>query len=256
MFSEAQTEKLLRTQKRFLSFPGVKEPKIVELYCVRCGETGYQLKCCNSIWCPICNLKLSWKTSKIIKKINKKVPGHYIRLFITLTLKNTHTITAEHFRYYRKMFIRKLIRKKEIKEILIGGLYSFDWTINSKHPLHTYNIHIHLLAYATRFIPVGKLSECWREITGGSYIVDIRYVKNTSKAIAEVQKYIQSNKSILYCEKRHREELIRAVQSIRRFSRFGIAYQVKIEKEKKKCQQCGGKIYWTGREIYSGLFGI
>lgn len=75
---------------------------------------------------------------------------------------------------------------------MLGGFYSYENTYNEKtgewHP------HLHIFGVLEEWIDVQKLSATWHEITGDSYIVDVRRVKKDkvhgySKAIAEVCKY-------------------------------------------------------------------
>ena len=51
------------------------------------------------------------------------------------------------------------------------------------------NVHAHIIINA-RFWAQNDISELWKEITGDDFIVDIRKIKNPSKAIKEVFKYI------------------------------------------------------------------
>ena len=71
-------------------------------------------------------------------------------------------------------------------------MYSYENTYNEKtgewHP------HVHMFALLDTWIDQEQLSETWHEITGDSFVVDIRKVKKDkdfgySKAAAEVCKY-------------------------------------------------------------------
>ena len=75
---------------------------------------------------------------------------------------------------------------------LLGGFYSYENTYNEKtgewHP------HLHIFGVLEEWIDQESLAETWHEITGDSYIVDIRRVRKHKElgygeAIAEVCKY-------------------------------------------------------------------
>jgi len=256
MYTINQVRGLLNSQSPFLEYPGVRRPYIYVGSCPCCGDERYILKCCRSIWCPICNLKLAGKTYHQMQYINSEIPKKYIRQFVTLTFRNTALITKHFFRQYRNIFVKKFLRKKPFKKTVIGGFYSFDWTINQWYRDHTFNIHIHLLWFSRSFYHPDFLSRKWSEASGDSQIVDIRLVKNIDKALYEVQKYIQASKSILACEEKRRTELINAVQGIRRFSKFGQAYKVKIPKTKATCDQCNEFYIYEREPLHTEQFSV
>jgi len=75
---------------------------------------------------------------------------------------------------------------KLFKNRISSGCWFFQITINKEtgcwHP------HIHCLVNGL-FISQKKLSKAWSKATGGSYIVDIRAVKDVSKACKYVSRY-------------------------------------------------------------------
>ena len=257
MYSLKQTIKLLTLQKKFLDFPGVRQPYIYTLYCHKCDKEHYIMHCCRSVWCPICNLKESHKIGSIMKRINKQIPFWEKRLFITLTFKNTKKIDKGTIKEYRKAFTKKFLRAKGIKENIKGGIYSFDWTISQLQKKKPINFHLHLLAFSKRYIAQKKLSEVWEQATGDSYIVDIRKVNNMNKAIYEVIKYIQSNKALAKQNNKQKRQIIEAISGTRRYSKFGIAYKQKLKKHKAKCHICKNKLeFQRGEILYPEHFGV
>jgi hypothetical protein len=240
MFTEKQVKTLIAKQKYFLNFPGVRKPFVVLRKCCDCGQKMYQLKCCKSIWCPICNLQQSLKIAKEFRFFQKKFQNKKIA-FLTLTYKNIKSINETTFQNYRNCFTKKFIRYKEIKQKIIGGLYAFDYTI-SKY--NTYNFHLHCLVFLNDYINQKVLSKYWKKATGNSFVVDIREVKNIKSGIQECLKYLNSNK--LLAENLNDlkvKELIKSVQKIKRFSKFGCCYGVKIPKNVIKCNNCNSENY-------------
>ena len=170
---------------------------------------------------------------------------------MTLTWKNIDKVDVDTFKNYRNDFTKKFLRCKELKNKIFGGLYAFDYTINEKTKY--YNFHLHCLCFLNEYIPQKILSELWLRITGNSYIVDIRKINDIKNGIAEVMKYIQSNKLLLVSDDYKRQKLIDCVSEIRRFSKFGKLYKEKLEKGILKCGEnhCGrghrGSLKETGR---------
>ena len=187
---------------------------------------------------------------------------------MTLTFKNVRLITPNDWKVYRHVFTKKFLRDSIIKKIIIGGLYCFDYTISNR----SYNIHLHLLAITQKpktpikptkrllkkfsvktkkairrrieslnngYIPQDLLSSIWKEKTGDSFIVDIRKVNNTDKAMFEVLKYVQSNKLLLEQDEYLRSVLVQNLKGLRLFSRFGKMYRRQlIDNPNDGCYYC------------------
>lgn len=240
MFTESQAEGLLQKQKDFMLFPNVK-PAIKVLYICRCcGKRQVRLQCCGSMWCPVCNLKLSLKISSQFIRFSI-LHKHLKKVFLTLTWKNIDKLEDDTFKNYRNDFTKKFLRNKIIKDKIYGGLYAFDYTINSVSGF--YNFHLHCIVFLNEYIPQSVLSDVWLRITKDSYVVDIRKINDIKNGIAEVMKYIQSNKLLLVSDEYKRQKLIDCISSIRRFSKFGKLYKEKLEKGILKCGDCKSQMF-------------
>ena len=66
-----------------------------------------------------------------------------------------------------------------------GAMYSYENTYNEKtgewHP------HVHMFALLDTWIDQEQLSETWHEITGDSFVVDIRKVKKIKTLVIQRQ---------------------------------------------------------------------
>lgn len=247
MLTKVQVSALIESQIPFLDLPGVRPPYVSTLYCQSCLEEHYTLRCCRSIWCPICNLKISIRLSDYMNQLDHMLAKEYKRLFITLTFKNIGRIDAHTFQDFRDQFRRKFLRSKKIKALILGGFYFFDWTISTNYPSDPFNIHIHMLAYSKQYIPFHILKDQWYRATGDSYIVWIKDVKEIDHAVKEVCKYVASNKKMMDAKPEIRDQLILAIQDIRRYSKFGIAYKIKLPRLPCKCMFCGGAKFSLSR---------
>lgn len=163
-----------------------------------------KMRVCNQhLLCPFCaSIRASRsiqrnapRVSEILRQNRKLKP-----VLLTLTVANGKDL-AERQEHLMSAF-RTLIKRRQdwLKKgrgynqfcKLLGGFYSYENTYNEKtgewHP------HLHIFGVLEEWIDQEDLSETWHEITGDSYIVDIRRVKKHKelgygKAIAEVCKY-------------------------------------------------------------------
>ena len=163
-----------------------------------------KMRVCNQhLLCPFC---ASIRASRSIQRNNPKVveilrQNRKLKpVLLTLTVANGKDL-AERQEHLMSAF-RTLIKRRQdwLKKgrgynqfcKLLGGFYSYENTYNEKtgewHP------HLHIFGVLEEWIDQESLAETWHEITGDSYIVDIRRVRKHKelgygKAIAEVCKY-------------------------------------------------------------------
>ena len=119
---------------------------------------------------------------------------------LTLTVKNgydlqersSHLITSLRTLIKRRQDYKKKGRGFNEFCKIDGAMYSYENTYNEQtgewHP------HVHMLVLLNDWIDQEQLSETWHEITGDSFVVDVRRVKKSkefgyAKAAAEVCKY-------------------------------------------------------------------
>lgn len=163
-----------------------------------------KMRVCNQhLLCPFCaSIRASRsiqrnapRVSEILRQNRKLKP-----VLLTFTVANGKDL-AERQEHLMSAF-RTLIKRRQdwLKKgrgynqfcKLQGGFYSYENTYNEKtgewHP------HLHMFGVLEEWIDQEELAETWHEITGDSYIVDIRRVRKHKelgygKAIAEVCKY-------------------------------------------------------------------
>lgn len=163
-----------------------------------------KMRVCNQhLLCPFC---ASIRASRSITKNNPRVEeilrsnSKLKPVLLTFTVTNGADL-AERQKHLMDAF-RTLIKRRQdwLKKgwgynefcKLKGGFYSYENTYNEKtgewHP------HLHIFAVLEEWIDQAELAKTWHEITGDSFIVDIRRVRKHKelgygKAIAEVCKY-------------------------------------------------------------------
>lgn len=240
MLTSQQVSGWLEKQKPFLLYPGVRPPYVSSIFCSDCQAQWFTLRCCRSVWCPICNWKLAVRMSDYLKQLRSMLSSNYKALMITLTFKNIERMSMYTFTDYRHTFRKKFLRSGKIKKLILGGFYSFDWTVSKTCYDQPFNIHIHLLAFSKAYIPFHILKTQWHKATGDSEVVWISDVQNLDKAMHEVCNYIEQTEKLSNCRPDKREELMKSIQGMRRFSKFGIAYKIKLPRKKGRCAKCKG----------------
>lgn len=207
-----------------------------------CGDTvAYPLSCGHRL-CPVCmrrrSARLSAKVMNFIEGAFFLVPvkgekgkrkRQYIKMknpvFITLTEKNVLTIDKKYFSGLRRRVTK--LRHRDIFDKCEGGFYGIETTYNSD--TKTWHVHVHMIV-DTEYIPQAELSEAWEDITGGSYIVDIRKINNAEKAGKEVAKYIVKPGEFLQ-DPELVNEFLNAVKGARLVSTFGKYHNIQFEDE-------------------------
>jgi len=113
------------------------------------------------------------------------------------------------------------------------------------------NLHCHLLVYGN-YYPKADLKQEWYRITGDSYILDVKEIKDVNKGVGEVSKYIY--KPPTYFELMDYVDYLLAISGVRRIHTFGIFYNFSSDvpaepKEKQVCPYCGWTLEWIGMEL-------
>ncbi len=159
--------------------------------------------CNQHLLCPFC---AGIRASKAIQKYSERVDevlkqNRKLRVaLLTLTVKNGHDLqerSSHLITSLRTLIKRRQDYKKKGRGFnefckIDGAMYSYENTYNEQtgewHP------HVHMLVLLNDWIDQEQLSETWHEITGDSFVVDVRRVKKSkefgyAKAAAEVCKY-------------------------------------------------------------------
>lgn len=159
--------------------------------------------CNQHLLCPFC---AGIRASKAIQKYSERVDevlkqNRKLKVaLLTLTVKNGHDLqerSSHLITSLRTLIKRRQDYKKKERGFnefckIDGAMYSYENTYNEKtgewHP------HVHMLVLLNDWIDQEQLSDTWHEITGDSFVVDVRRVKKSkefgyAKAAAEVCKY-------------------------------------------------------------------
>ena len=159
--------------------------------------------CGQHLLCPFC---AGIRASKSIQKYTQRVDEVLSKnrklkpVLITFTVKNGSDL-RERSSHLIKSFRALLERRRDYLKKgrgfnefckINGAMYSYENTFNES--TQEWHPHIHLFALLDEWLDQEQLSELWHDITGDSFIVDVRKVKKSkdsgyAKAAAEVCKY-------------------------------------------------------------------
>ena len=149
---------------------------------IETGEVRVMANACHLRFCPACarakanlirhNL-YQWGKDKSLK-------------FLTLTLKHSSRPLNESISFLTRSF-NKLRRLPIFRSAWRSGVWFLQVTYNAQkdewHP------HLHCLIDGG-YIDHSTIRRHWRQVTHGSYIVDIRRVRDVRKAVNEVSRYV------------------------------------------------------------------
>lgn len=165
--------------------------------------------------------------------IVKACDGRQLR-FITLTLRSTDRPLQETIDRLLKSFNR-LRRTHICSKSMVGGIYFLEITLGTSTGL--WHPHLHVLVEGS-FIPQKLLADEWLSITGDSYIVDIRALRDSKAAAGYVAKYAGKALSAnVINDPDHLREGIVALAGRRVFSCFGTWVHLNLSKHPESAQE-------------------
>lgn len=140
---------------------------------------------CKLRWCPICRDVSRMITTKAVDEwlVVQKYPK-----MVTFTLKHCDDPLQLQIKRIYDCF-RKIRRRAYFQRLVTGGIWFFQLKFNQD--TQQWHPHIHCLV-AGQFLPHARLKSLWHKITGDSFVVDIRAVKDLKNVSSEVARYATS----------------------------------------------------------------
>ena len=179
------------------------------------GRYRIRANYCRSRHCEPC---MRSKANKIARNLEARLKAGADQeyRFVTLTLAHSSAPLADQIRRLFGCF-RKLRHRGLWKCTQRGGAFMLE-VKKSKTGWHP---HLHIVTSGS-FLNQRALSEIWREITGDSFIVDVRQVKSAHDAAYYVSKYITKGTSAdVWDDDDAAAEWITASKGVRTCSTFG-----------------------------------
>lgn len=168
------------------------------------GEYRVQASHCKDRWCDACSRDRGMLVSSNLAEWLRRQPAR----FITLTLKHNSTPLTKQIARLRACY-QELRRTKLWKQAVRGTVSVIEIQLSKADLWHP---HLHILAVGN-FIPQHDLAAAWHGITGDSWIVDVRAVKDPTTAAGYVAKYVAKPISSRIYD--HPDKLQEAVVSLR-----------------------------------------
>ncbi len=195
-----------------------------------CGEhtlRSYPTFRCKKLFCPDCAAERANRLSRQTEaKIAEAMRTNKGRLcFLTLTAKNTPTLEGGLSKL-KKDFAR-FKRSKNWKAHIKGYSGGFDYTSNPK--TNDFHVHLHLIVLRGKFWSQSDISDAWRDVTGDSFVVDIREVKNIHKGVKELCKYVVKPSDLMKMPDAQFLEVVNMKKGTRMFVSGGCFYNVKLD---------------------------
>ncbi len=195
-----------------------------------CGQhtvKSYPTFRCKKLICPDCASDRAARLSRQTElKIAEAMQTNSGRLcLLTLTIKNTPTYEGGLLKL--KENFTKFKRSKVWREHIKGYFASFEHTENPK--TDDFHVHLHLIVLRGKFWSQSDISDAWRSVTGDSFIVDIRQIKDIHKGVKEVCKYIVKSVDLLKMTDEKFRQVIELKKGTRMFISGGCFYNVKLD---------------------------
>jgi hypothetical protein len=121
------------------------------------------------------------------RHLGKRPAGRY--RFITLTLKHDARPLADQLRHLMKSYGQ--LRRHAVFGTQRGGAYFLEVKIGDDGQWHP---HLHLITEGY-FLPRQELSDAWHKVTGGSFVTDVRGLRDEKRVVFEVTKYVAKGTS-------------------------------------------------------------
>lgn len=171
---------------------------------------------CKLRWCPICR---DVSRRIVTTAVDKWLKIQKFPKMITLTLQHSDDPLQLQITKLYDCF-RRLRRRAYFQRLITGGVWFFQLKFNSTS--EQWHPHIHCLV-AGKFLPHARLKALWLEITGDSYVVDIRPVKDLENASTEVARYATSPADITSVDLQRALEIFYATKNRRICGSWGSA---------------------------------
>ena len=178
---------------------------------------------CRHRWCEAC---AGDRRRIIVRNLQSKLPTDDLRL-LTLTLKSAPgDLRPQLDRLYDSF--RTFRRHRDIRDRMTGGIYFLELTYNERtacwHP------HLHVL-FGGFYLPHALAKQTWLDLTGDSFIVDVRRLRDRRGAASYVAKYASKSVSAsVWAHPRRLDQAIAALDRRRTFQTFGTWQQLHLSR--------------------------
>ena len=190
------------------------------------GSVRVFSRSCNLRWCPLC---AGAKANRIRGNTGQWLSGEKYPKFLTLTLKHNSAPLSEQLDRLYAAF-KNLRRIKLWKDRVNGGIWFFQVTKSKQdgfwHP------HLHIVI-SGGYVSKSKLKTAWEKITGDSFIIDIKLIRDHKKVADYVARYSSRPCTLKNRPLDELKELFYALDGRRLCGTFGTAKAAKLTAKPK-----------------------
>lgn len=198
---------------RLTRFDGCGSDCVVEWSPAR-GRHRLRANYCGDRFCvPCCTAR----SHEFKRRLTSWVGTARLR-FITLTLRGDERPLCERLTHLLRAFL-KLRRSRLWSDKVAGGVYVVEITRGAAG--NFWHVHLHVLCIGS-YIDGDELKDAWRRASGGSFVTDVREVKDKDRGVGYVAKYASKgfDRSVLQ-DPDSLCECILALRGRRLFGTFG-----------------------------------
>ena len=197
--------------------------------------------CKKHLLCPFCARRRAAKmVEKNLPKIETAIASQKALkpVMITFTVKNGFNL-EERYRHVRGAVKRLMQRRRDVQKgqkwtefaKVAGGIASYEITNHEDNGWHP---HVHMICLLNDWIDQKALSREWEEITGDSFIVDIRRIKprdggkggvDIASGLLEVCKYALKFQDLTLEDTWHAYNVLRTRRLVQG---FGCLYGIEV----------------------------
>lgn len=156
------------------------------------GKWKVTSKHCQDALCPACSRERQHTIADALTKWTTARNLEHPLKFITLTLAASTAPLDQQVQNLKKAF-KRLRGRRFWKQRIEGGIWFFELTWSTESSM--WHPHLHVIAEGS-YIPQSILADEWKLVTHGSYIVDVRAVKDRRTAFGYVAKYVAKNHNL------------------------------------------------------------
>lgn len=179
---------------------------------------GGMVRCCwgycRDRLCPTCQ---RLRGRDLARKCEAAISRMDAPRLLTLTLAHRPDGLGSELRRLGEAF-RKLRRLDGWKRRVRGGAWSIEVTWSER--TESWHAHLHVIVDG-EFFPQRVLSEMWRDVTGDSYIVDVRAISSRARAAKYVATYVAKPAGLAQWPGSRIREFATATVSRRLYGTFG-----------------------------------
>ena len=233
--------------------------------CENCDTVDISGSRCDFRICPECGekriMKLIAQESEFLRNLPTNPRGQSRASHLILTLKNVEDKDYRRYVYPKfREYIRRFFDHPEIRPHIRGGIRSIETKHLIKGKVYhrrdgrafvgdgSWNLHMHALVDMD-FIHKFKVSRIWKEVTGDSYIVEVKAKRNGIAALVEVIKYVLKPPNL--GDAKSYARYLKVTKGLRLLSTFGTwrkEGRMKISaKGTKRCPTCKSQMAYLFR---------